>query len=176
MSGPRVRAMETRCRGRYVLDLFSFQPWKHASSTRFILSGASLGFRHLLHSVHWAGNEVFHGVSGDELLLKCTRQIGRTKSSWARQGGGWKFRECCFLLCFSFSSNPKSFLYGKSLDLFSTFCSLLLPTCLILSHHSPIPLPFLAQLHQALMFHTLIELYQLVMSSVLLWAPDLLSS
>lgn len=61
MSGPRVRTMKTRCRGRYMFDSAQFSTLEGRCGMRAAFTasslGQSLGFGHLLHSAHGVGNE-----------------------------------------------------------------------------------------------------------------------
>lgn len=95
-------------------------------------------FGYLLHFAHGTGNkgsvlwgwwrrgtEVCETNGQDQTILSCPRAVLKIHT--------------LFPPWFSFFPSLKSFLSGKSLDFFSTFCLLLLPTFLILFHHSPLP-------------------------------------
>lgn len=134
--------MKMRCRGRYMFDFAQFSALAGRCAMQAALIKSSLRqswrFGYLLHfaqgtgnkgSVLWGrwgwGTEVCETNAQDQTILSCPRAVLKIHT--------------LFLPWFSFFPSLKSFLSGKSLDFFSTFCLLLLPMYLILFHHSPLP-------------------------------------
>ena len=149
MSGPRVRTIQIRIRRRYVFDFAQISTLEGRCGMWAVLILASLGQfsgfgLFLLHSAHGAG------IRGSVLWGQWRRAVVQTCETSGQDWiilsgtGGRLIIQIIFLPWFSFSSTRNSFLSVESLDHFSTFCFLLLPICLTLFHHSPIPPSFLA--------------------------------